>query len=59
MTEARKRIKLRDWIAQRLGWHDRPLVEVDAPYAEAEVRAPLDRAAHDAMLRHIRLENKA
>lgn len=59
MTEARKRIKLRDRIAQLLGWQPRPLAEVEAPYAGACVHAPVDEAAHDAMLRRIRLEEKA
>jgi hypothetical protein len=58
MTEARKLIALRDRVAQKLGWQPRPLVDVDASYAEVCVHAPHDRAAHDAMLRRIRLEDK-
>lgn len=55
MSEARRRIKLRDWIAERLGWQPRPLVEVEAPYAEWHVHAPVDEAAHEAMRRRIML----
>ena len=59
MSEARKLIQLRDRVAQALGWQPRPLAEVNAPYAETCVHAPVDRLAHDAMLSRIRLEDRA
>jgi hypothetical protein len=59
MSEARKLIQLRDRIAQLLGWQPRPLAEVDSSYAVVNVHAPVDEAAHDAMLRRLRLEERA
>lgn len=57
MSEARRRIKLRDQFAIWLGWQPRPLEHVEALYAEHHVHAPVDDAAHAAMLRRITLQS--